>query len=261
MTAGWGLGLAGMVAGLAVATAACGQPAATPTAPSAKCRIDPNPLAGVRPRHELKKVRRIVAVDRLLAGPRGDVLALGDSIFERWPAESLAAAFPGERVLNAGVAGDRTADLLFRLSGRTTTLPDASAVGVSHWRGQSPRLVTIMIGTNDLRGATPCAIAAGIVAVAAKARALYPKARVVVLGILPRGDPQGQYAAEIGAVNAAVEREARRSARFDYLDLTPAFRCPAAGACDLAIPRNYVHPSDRGYARLAAALRARLARP
>ena len=256
------LALAAAIASAASSTAECAQRAdPQPVASNAACRLNPVEIpASVRPRHEAKKALRIQQVDADLARTRADVLVLGDSITERWPQASLQSAYPGERVLNAGVSGDRVNDLLFRLSGQTSRIADMQALGMTHWRGQSPRLVTIMIGTNDLRGATPCYIASGIVAAAGRAHALYPKAKVVVLSILPRGNPQGQFGDELGAVNALVAAEAKRSGQFQYLDLTPAFTCQTGANCDLAIPRAYVHPTDTGYAKLAAALRARLAR-
>ena len=254
------LGLAGMLGSIAWSTAACAQRTdPQPEARVAECRLNPAIVTpAVRPGHEEKKASRIAQVDEDLARDRADVLVLGDSIMERWPAASLQTAFPGERVVNAGVAGDWVSDLLFRLAGRTSQVAGAQALGIQHWRNQSPRLVTIMIGTHDLRGAEPCYIASGIVAAAAKARALYPSARIAVLSILPRGNPQGQFADQIAAVNALVAGEAKRSGRYDYVDLTPAFTCPRGADCDLTVPITYIHPSDKGYAKLAAALRARL---
>lgn len=260
--------LVAMLAGIASSTVACAQQPAgraperqATAAATSDCRIDSaSVVPAVRQRHEEKKDVRVEQLDHILARDRADVLLLGDSITERWPQASLDAAFPGERVINAGVSGDWVTDLLFRLDGRTSQVAGTPQLGISHWQGQRPRLVTIMIGTNNLRFSTPCYIASGIVAAAQKARTLFPTAQIVVLSILPRGNPQGQFADKIAATNALVEGEARRLRQFRYLDLTPAFTCAKGADCDLAIPRNYIHPSDKGYAQLAALLRTNLSR-
>jgi platelet-activating factor acetylhydrolase IB subunit beta/gamma len=256
-------GLAAVLFGVAGSAGTPGAQAVAPTraAAAGTCVLTPaNVLPMIRMSHEEKQRDLVAQVDAKLAGARGDVLVLGDSISERWPQASLDAIYPGERVLNLGIGGDHVADLLFRLDGLTTRMADGTVLGVTHWQGQRPRLVTILIGTNDLRDFKPCTIASGIVAATQRVHALYPHAKVAVLSILPRGDPVGQYGGRLAAVNALVAREAEQSRRFRFVDLTAAFSCPAETPCDLTIPIYYIHPSEQGYAQLAAALHTRLAR-
>lgn len=256
-------GLFAMLMGVAGSAGAPAARLATrpPAAAAGACVLAPaNVLPMIRMSHEEKQRDLVAQVDAKLSGSRGDVLVLGDSISERWPQASLDAIYPGERVLNLGIGGDHVADLLFRLDGLTTRMADGSVLGVTHWQGQRPRLVTILIGTNDLRDFSPCYIASGIVAATQRVHALYPRAKVAVLSILPRGNPVGQYGDTLAAVNALVSREAEQSGRFRFVDLTAAFSCPAGVPCDLTIPIYYIHPSEQGYAQLAAALHARLAR-
>lgn len=214
----------------------------------------------VRPRKEEKHAGRIADINQSLKGARADVLFFGDSILQRWPDADLKRAFAGRTVLNLGIRGERVADLLYRLRAARSPNAGAAKPGVTDFGRQSPETVVVLIGTNDLRAKSNCYIAEGTVEIASELRALYPKSRMIVLGILPRGNPQGQFAAQITGVNAAVAETGRRTRQFETADISAAYRCRPQQTCDVAIPKNYVHPSDKGYALLSAALRDYLAR-
>lgn len=213
----------------------------------------------VRPRKEAKHARRIANINRAVAESRADVLFFGDSIVQRWPDEELKRAFPGREVLNLGIGGERVASLLYRL--RAATSPEAeSDAGLTGFAAQSPKTVVVLIGTNDLRAESACYIAEGTVEIASELRALYPKSRLIFLGILPRGNPQDRFASLIAEVNAAVAETAKQSRQFETADISASYRCRPKQTCDVANPKNYVHPSEKGYALLSTALRERLAR-
>jgi lysophospholipase L1-like esterase len=111
---------------------------------------------------------------------RPSVVVLGDSLVERWPSDLLSKLFDGRTVLNLGVSGDRTQNVLWRLQ-------------APEFQSLQPDLVLILAGTNNLGdNAKPCAILAGLTAVATKANTLWPNARVAFLPIPPRG-PAGEY--------------------------------------------------------------------
>jgi platelet-activating factor acetylhydrolase IB subunit beta/gamma len=215
----------------------------------------------VRPRHEDKHAARIAGMNQALAAGGYDVLFLGDSIVQRWPQPVLQQAFPGQKVLNLGIRGERVADMLYRLRSALGSVPaGGESPGITNFRRQQPKTVVVLIGSNDLRGKPTCYIASGTVQIAEALRALFPQARIVFLGILPRGNPQGQFAAEIAAVNRAVAATAAASRQFETVDLTPVYACRPQQPCDVAIPNNFVHPSEKGYALLTPALRDSLAR-
>ncbi len=217
----------------------------------------------VRPRKEARHSDRFADISRTLKGPRADVLFLGDSILERWPDRELQRAFPGQKVLNAGIRGEHVAEMLYRLdaavSGNSRS-PGSPDPGVTGFTAQSPKLVVVMIGTNNLRGKSACYISQGTVEIASRLRALYPRSRLVFLGILPRGNPQGQFADHIAEVNAAVAETGKRTRQFETANISGAYTCRPAQPCDVAIPKNYVHPSKKGYALLSSALHDYLAR-
>jgi lysophospholipase L1-like esterase len=111
-----------------------------------------------------------------------DILFLGDSLTMNWSFYAEEAAVWGRyygdrRAVNAGVAYDTTQNLLWRvLNGNAQDL--------------SARAIVLHIGTNNLgQGDRGWATAEGVLAVLARLRRLVPEARIVLMGILPRGEP------------------------------------------------------------------------
>jgi hypothetical protein len=93
-----------------------------------------------------KNLRRHYWLRDLLPGGPVDFLLIGDSLVEMWPQEAWTASFPDTTVLNLGVGGDTTQNVLWRLSKMPLT------------RIQ-PRRVALLIGTNNLSHKDkPCAI-------------------------------------------------------------------------------------------------------
>jgi len=94
----------------------------------------------------------------------------------RWTPEGLHTLFGKERILNLGVGGDRTENVLWRLS----DLP----------LGQiSPKTAVIFVGTNNLsrKSDGPADIVSGVEAVVKKVRSAWPNVAISVMPILPRG--------------------------------------------------------------------------
>jgi lysophospholipase L1-like esterase len=128
------------------------------------------------------------------------VLFLGDSITERWDLPRWDAKpvwdtnIAPRGVLNAGVSGDRTEHLLWRLDH-------------GNLDGPAPKGAIVLIGTNDLgHGRPPERAAQGIRAVLIRLREKLPNTRILLLGLTPRGatkdDPLRQ---EVGVVNNLIQ--------------------------------------------------------
>jgi lysophospholipase L1-like esterase len=97
------------------------------------------------------------------------VLFLGDSITERWDTGISQHYFDPLGVLNAGVSGDRTEHLLWRMDH-------------GNLDQQRPRAVALLIGTNDLgHGRTPQVAAEGIHTVLIALRKRMPESRILLL--------------------------------------------------------------------------------
>jgi platelet-activating factor acetylhydrolase IB subunit beta/gamma len=221
---------------------------ALPTAASAQvCPSSDSALhAALHARH-LQHVERhgnrVATVKQQITAQRAPVLGLGDSIMQLWPTDLLSQAFR-LRVLDAGIAGDNTWTLLSRLDN-------------IDWSHQSPRYVILLVGTND-GFAPPCDIFLRIVAIVGRVRRLFPKARIIVTGILPRGLNFFDRDASIRTTNAALQENA---GRFGYTFFNPhdALLCNHQASCDLFVFPMNIHPTRKGYQLMTELLTRRLA--
>jgi len=107
-----------------------------------------------------------------------DLVLIGDSITRRWArGGAVQKAFAPWRVLDLGHDGEHTENILFRLQNGELTGVDA-------------KVVMIMIGTNNI-GHTkdePAWIASGVAKIIETVHAFMPKARILLVGIFPRGE-------------------------------------------------------------------------
>ena len=195
-----------------------------------------------------------------------DLLFLGDSITQFWANAGRAvwAQYYGAlHAANFGVSADRTQNVLWRLQ---------------HGEGEgfSPKVIVLMIGTNNLGPEvdnhtprnTPAEIAEGIAAILAEIRARFPAARTLLLGVLPREAPGDPDRRDLEAVNRTIARLDDGRHVF-FLDLGPKFlKADGSIQADLMNAdfsrqlgnRNlYVHPKAAGYAVWAEAIREPLA--
>ncbi len=186
---------------------------------------------------------------RLAATDRGRIqLAfIGDSITEAWE-PGLWRQFYGHRAaFNLGLWGDFTNGALHRLAR-------------SQWEGLRPRVVVLLIGTNNLAwNHRPADVAMGIAELVRLVQERSPRTKVLVLGLLPRGasaaDPMR---AQVAEVNALVARCADEESTF-YLDVGRLL-LDAQGAMPDHISGDKLHLTPVGYAILATAMEPTLRR-
>ena len=110
-----------------------------------------------------------------------DILFEGDSITDWWQQqppqggkEVFQKYFGDAKVANFAVAGDTTQGLLW---------------GLKHGEGQGhkPKVIMIMIGTNNTGSASGEEIAEGVGAIILELRDDFPDAKILLLAIFPRG--------------------------------------------------------------------------
>jgi lysophospholipase L1-like esterase len=171
-----------------------------------------------------------------------EVLFLGDSLTERFDEQVWQAHMTPRGVLNAGVSGDRTEHLLWRLTH-------------GNLDGPTPRGVVLLIGTNDLgHGRSPDLAANGIRADLLHLRQRLPDARLLLLGLWPRADlPKIQEHREIDAVNRLIA--SCDGGTVTYADIGSLLLEPD-GRLSPQISPDRLHFSGQGYARLAPRLDA-----
>jgi lysophospholipase L1-like esterase len=170
------------------------------------------------------------------------VLFLGDSLTEGFDEQVWQAHMAPRGVLNAGVSGDRTEHLLWRLTH-------------GNLDGPPPRAVVLLIGTNDLGHGRPADLAAnGIRADLLHLRQRLPDARILLLGLWPRADlPKIQEHHEIDAVNRLIA--SCEDGVVAYADIGGVLLEPD-GRLSPQISPDRLHFSGQGYARLAPRLDA-----
>jgi lysophospholipase L1-like esterase len=196
------------------------------------------------PRTAESAVRRFELINAEVKTVRHRVLYLGDSLTERWNEEVWRAHMEPRGVLNAGVNGDRTEHLLWRLQHGNLT-------------GPPPLGVIVLIGTNDLTnggsGRPPDLVAEGIRADLTYLRQHLPGARILLLGLWPREDVP-RLRPKIPEVNRLIQNCGDGQAVV-YADLG-GILLDAQRRLTREIAPDLLHLSRLGYERLAPKLDA-----
>jgi lysophospholipase L1-like esterase len=169
------------------------------------------------------------------------VLFLGDSLTEGFDDGVWQQHMAPRGVLNAGIGGDRTDHLRWRLEH-------------GNLDGPPPRAAILLIGTNDLGHNWPPEMAAeGIRATLVKLRQRLPETAILLLGLWPREDvPRIVERHEIAAVNRLIATCSDGTA-IHYADLGGLLLGPDGRLLPQISP-DRLHFNAEGYARLAPAL-------
>jgi alkaline phosphatase D len=174
-----------------------------------------------------------------------DLVFLGDSITEGWETagkDVWAEHYGKRKAVALGVGGDRTQHVLWRLDH-------------GQLEGMDPKLVVVMIGTNNSNGKehTSAEIAQGIEAVVRSVRAKAPKAKVLLLAVFPRGEkPSEQRAKNDEASHLAADAVADGK-DVVFLDISNAFLGKDKMLSKEVMP-DYLHPNAKGYEIWAGAI-------
>jgi lysophospholipase L1-like esterase len=166
-----------------------------------------------------------------------DLIFLGDSITQGWEgkdAQEVWQKYYGDRkAMNAGIGGDRTQHVLWRLE-------NGNIAGIK------PKLAVIMIGTNNAGGDTSEDIALGIKAIVAKLREKLPETKILLLGIFPRGPSLEDKARIVTAKANYLAKSVADDKNVFYLDIGPKF-VESDGTISKEIMPDLLHLSPKGY--------------
>jgi beta-glucosidase len=187
---------------------------------------------------------RTEALDRRLAankGPDPDIVFIGDSTTEFWDPGLFKHFFNRFTTLNLGVASDFTQGTLWRLDH-------------GQWGNLRPRVVVLLIGTNNLTyHSEPTDLAMGVAEIVRFIGTHSPATRILILGVLPRGalasDP---IRAAIDEFNGRISRCADSQTIF-YAN-PGGLLLEDDGSLLSQMEPDLIHPSPVGYAILGAAL-------
>jgi lysophospholipase L1-like esterase len=167
----------------------------------------------------------------------------GDSITDGWQGSGREVWAEHYGKLNAfdfGISADRTEHVLWRLS-------------QGQMDGIHPKLVALMIGTNNLGSNSTEQIAYGVKAIVTEYRKLCPEAVILVQAIFPRGPQAADPArAKIKAINEILSK-LDDGKKVIYIDFSDKFLTPD-GTLSPDIMPDFLHPNAKGYQIWAEAI-------
>lgn len=187
---------------------------------------------------------------------KGDigVIFIGDSITEGWEENGKAvwaASYEKRHAVNFGIGGDRTEHVLWRVGhGNLDGLAKPE-------KGSAPKLVVLMIGTNNTGSDSAEEIAEGIGADVQAIRGKLPETPVLLLGVFPRGQKAEDPArAKIGEINRRAGKLAEGK-KVVFLDFGSKL-VEKDGTISAEIMPDFLHLSAKGYQIWADATEAKM---
>ncbi|MGN6370122.1 MAG: acetylxylan esterase [Phycisphaerae bacterium] len=186
-----------------------------------------------------------------------DVYFEGDSITRRWGASDPQSAaflanwnqnFHGWNAADFGWGGDTTQNILWRLEN-------------GELDGVNPKVIVIMAGTNNIGkprpgvdvGATAAEVAKGVEAIVATCEEKAPGAKIVLMGIMPRGDSEAGLEI-IKRVNGLLAKYADGD-RVRFIDLSDRMLDGQGHLKEGMTGSDHLHPALAGYQVWADALK------
>ena len=159
-----------------------------------------------------------------------DLCFLGDSITSGWPGDLMNMYFGKYKPANFGIGGDRAENVLFRLEN-----------GELEWT--SPKVIVLLLGTNNSGMNNPGEIALGVATVIRKLRGMLPETKILLLAIFPSKDP-GKNQKTNGANTYLAKMDDGKMVR--YLDINAKFM-DQDGKLRNDVMQDGVHLNRNGY--------------
>jgi len=181
---------------------------------------------------------------RWVAERKVDLLMIGDSITFRWSRDGKKVwdeYYAKRNGCNIGSSGDWTKHMLWHFQHG----------GLDGMKGRNPKLVVLMIGTNN-RG-KPEEVAYGILAILKELRARLPESKILLLGIFPRGwEPTSALRVRNNQVNEIIRTYADDKV-VHWLDIGHIF-LHEDGELNRGLMPDGVHVMERGFRAWAEAM-------
>ena len=237
------LAAAGLAAGLLAASVlAADEP--TAGVPDATVPLLPATNYRFLPAHES-------FLARIKEGPIG-LLFLGDSITAGWTKKAPEVwdeYFGRYQPANFGIGSDFTQGVLWRIAH-------------GELDGISPRVVVLLLGTNNTNQHTAPQITAGLTAVVRAIQSKLPETKILLLAIFPRGprkDESGRIVDDAVRRMEIIRAVNRELAKLDdgrkvrFLDVGGIF-LDAERKVSASLMPDLLHPNAAGYRRWAEAM-------
>ena len=189
------------------------------------------------------------------------IVLLGDSITHEWAGRPSIGGkdssprfkrdFGEFRVLDAGFGADRIQNILWRLDN-------------GELDGINPKLIVLLAGTNNLnlkskldptlKASTPDEIVEGLLAIITRLRKKIPTAKILTLGVFPRGPkPGGRFRIAAEKINSLLAERLKGMERVEFADIGKVF-LDGDGNFEEGVTRDHLHLCDEGFKRWRKAL-------
>ncbi len=192
---------------------------------------------------------RHALVMELTARKKASLVFIGDSITQMFGGEPHDRSQPGKAVwekyygarnaTNLGFGYDYTENTLWRLQH-------------GELDGAAARAVVVNIGTNNMGKNTSEEIFEGVKAVLAEVRRSQPAAKVLLLGIYPRGAKPDATREKVARTNVLLATLDGKDG-ITFQDVTPKLLEPDA-SISKEVMGDFLHPTQKGYEIIAEAI-------
>lgn len=179
-----------------------------------------------------------------------DLLFIGDSITQGWEGSGKGTwekYYGNRKALNLGISGDRTEHVIWRLdNGNLRNQKKAKAA-------------VVMIGTNNTGHIMqdPTEVRDGVERIVSTLRARCPQAKILLLGVFPRGvNPDDAKRKNNLEINKLIS-ELHNGERIHYLDISDKF-LTSEGILTKEVMPDALHPRQKGYELWAEAIEPKL---
>jgi N-acetylglucosamine-6-sulfatase len=169
------------------------------------------------------------------SGTSADIVFEGDSITNRWEGTGKPVwkeHFEG-RAADFGIEGDRVENALWRLSKGQVD-------------GVNPKVVVIMLGTNNTYFNSAEQIAEGLKLLVVEYQQRCPQAHIILMGVFPRGkDANDNGRKKVDEINKTISGYAD-GANVTFVDIGAKLIQPD-GTISTDMMPDFVHPALKGY--------------
>uniref|UniRef100_A0A8I4A445 Platelet-activating factor acetylhydrolase IB subunit alpha2 n=1 Tax=Callithrix jacchus TaxID=9483 RepID=A0A8I4A445_CALJA len=169
-----------------------------------------------------------------------DVLFVGDSMVQLMQQyEIWRELFSPLHALNFGIGGDTTRHVLWRLKN-------------GELENIKPKVIVVWVGTNNHEN-TAEEVAGGIEAIVKLINTRQPQAKIIVLGLLPRGEKPNPLRQKNAKVNQLLKVSLPKLANVQLLDADGGF-VHSDGAISCHDMFDFLHLTGGGYAKICKPL-------
>ncbi len=210
-------------------------PAPAPAGPAGRGPLPPpTPATEPRPRDDARHQCFVTVAKR--GGI--DLLFVGDSITDFWRTDGRGLSewtktWVPLKAANFGISGDTTQGVLWRMQN-------------GELDGFKARAIVFMLGTNNINRNGLAEIAAGDAMIIREFRKHQPQAKILVLGVFPRGmAADNPFRAQVRELNQNLKHVADDKHVF-YMDIGDKFLTPD-GTLTTEIMADGLHPTFKGY--------------